>query len=71
MQLQHQVPGKVPEGTGSSNANAEVKEVGRVVAECVGEVPGGSGAVLGSGSRQCLVRFRKVPMQKVPVKVPR
>ena len=43
MQLQHQVPGKVPEGTEGSGADTEVR-FWKVLAQSLGEVPEDSGA---------------------------
>ena len=62
MQLQHEVPGKVPEGTEGSGADTEVR-FWKVLVQNLGQVPEGSGADE--------VRFRKVPVQKVLAQIPR
>ena len=46
MQLQLQVPGKVPEGPEGSGVDAEVR-FRKVLAQSLGESPEGSGRVLG------------------------
>ena len=43
MQLQHQVPGKVPEGAEGSGADTEAR-FRKVLVQSLGEVPEGSGA---------------------------
>ena len=57
MQLQHQVPGKVLEGTEGSGADTEAR-FRKVLVQSLGEVPEGSGA-------DTEVRFWKVPLQSL------
>ena len=68
MQLQHQIPGKIPEGTEGSGTNIEIRFL-KLPVRSLAEVREDSGTEPRSGSEgswyRAWLRFGKIPVQSL------